>query len=374
LDLSLSESQQSLKDAARAFLEAECPMDLVRRVEEDGRGYSPEMWQKIAAQGWPGLAVPQPYGGRGGSFLDVCVVYEEMGRALTPGPFMDVVLSAYLVLELGSNAQKQALLPDLASGRQICTVALTEADATYEPEGIACRAESRGDDWLLNGTKLFVTNAQAADKLLVLARTGSSGEQGLSLFIVDRAAAGVSVTPLRTLANDGQCEVVLEDVTVPAAGLLGPRDGAWPAVRRHIARAAALTCVWSVGGAERVLEMTTEYAKTRVQFDRPIGTFQAISHKCADMAIDVDGMRFVAYHAAWSLSEALESGYETAVAKAWCSDAYQRVTASGHQVHGGIGFTKAHDMQMYYRRAKAADLAFGDADYHRERVAQALGL
>ena len=371
MDLSFTEPQQALKDAAREFLSRECPIELVRRLEDDEQSHLPELWQKIAALGWPGLSVPLQYGGRGGSFLDVCVVQEEMGRALTPGPLMDVTLSEYLILSLASDEQKERLLPRLASGNLIGTIAYTEGDASYEPASIGCLATPQGNDWVINGLKLFVTNAHVADVLLVAARTNAGV---LSVFLVDANAPGVQITRLRTLCNDGQCELVLKDVLVKGENHLGAGDDAWPALERHLERAAVLTSVSSVGGGERVLEMTTEYAQNRVQFGRPIGTFQAISHKCADMAIDVDGMRFVVYHAAWLLSEEMPTQFETAVAKAWAADAYQRLTSSGHQILGGIGFTKANDMQMYYRRSKAAELAFGDGDYHRERVAQALGL
>ncbi len=202
----------------------------------------------------------------------------------------------------------------------------------------------------------------------------SSGDEGLSVFAIEGTAPGVIVNRLPTMADDGQCEVILENVTVPAANVIGPVNGAATALQRHLERAAVLTCLAAVGGSDRVLELTTEYAKDRVQFGKPIGTFQAISHKCADMAIDLDGMRFVVYHAAWLLSEGQPAAFEVSAAKAWTADAYQRITASGHQVMGGIGFTKANDMQMYYRRSKAAAQTLGNADLHRELVARSLDL
>ena len=376
MDLSFSELQEMIKRTARGFFENECPNEVVRQAEQDERGYPPELWRKMAQQGWMNMTLPAQYGGSDASFLDLCVLYEEIGRAMAPGPFMDVVLSEYLLLELGSDAQKQQYLPQLGSGNQIMTVAYTEPSASYEPVAIRLTATQDGDSYVLNGTKLFVSNAHIADQLLVVARTREaiSKEEGLTVFMVDPKSAGLTTTLLQTIASDRQCEVIFNNVRVPASNMVGPLDGAWRGLRKHLDKAKVLTCVWSVGGSEYVLEMTVDYAKTRVQFGRPIGTFQAISHKCADMAIDTDGMRFVTYHAAWRLSEGLPADQEIAVAKAWTADAYRRVTALGHQVHGGVGFMMEFDMQMYFRRAKAAEVAFGDADHHRELVAQGMGL
>ncbi|MBI2887533.1 MAG: acyl-CoA/acyl-ACP dehydrogenase [Chloroflexi bacterium] len=376
MDLNLNEMQEMIKRTGREFFDKECPNIVVRQAEEDPRGYPPELWQKMAQQGWAGMILPSQYGGADASFLDLCVLYEEMGRAMAPGPFLDVALSEYLLLDLGSDAQKRQYLPQLGSGNLLMTVAYTEPSASYDPDAIHLTATRDGNEFILNGAKLFVTNAHVADQLLVVARTREAinKEDGLTVFLVDPRSPGLTSTLLSTIASDRQSELVFDNVRVPAGNAVGPVDGAWPGVRRYLDRAKVLTCVASVGGAEKVLEMTVDYAKSRVQFGRPIGTFQAISHKCSDMAIDLDGMRFVVYHAAWRVSEDLAADQEIAVAKAWTSDAYRRITALGHQVHGGVGFMMEFDMQMYFRRAKAAEVAFGDGDYHRELVAQGLGL
>ena len=376
MDLSFSEMQEMIKRTAREFFEHECPNEVVRQAEQNERGYPPELWQKMAQQGWMNMILPAQYGGSDASFLDLCVLYEEMGRAMVPGPFLDVALSEYLLLELGSDTQKQQYLPHLGSGNLIMTVAYTEPSASYEPGAIHLTATQDGDSYVLNGTKLFVSNAHIADQLLVVARTREAinKEEGLTVFLVDPKSAGLTNTLLQTIASDRQCELIFNKVRVPASNMVGPLDGAWQGLRKHLDKGKVLTCVWSVGGSEYVLEITVDYAKTRVQFGRPIGTFQAISHKCADIAIDTDGMRYVTYHAAWRLSEGLPADQEIAVAKAWTADAFRRVTALGHQVHGGVGFMMEFDMQMYFRRAKAAEVAFGDADHHRELVAQGMGL
>ena len=271
---------------------------------------------------------------------------------------------------------KKNVLPRVARGERILTLALTEPSATWEAKGVQLTAKAKGADYILDGTKLFVPDAHVADDVIVAARTGRSAkpENGVSLFLVSGKAPGITTTVLKTIASDKQCEVVFDGVAVPGRSLVGALNKGWPVVEKTLQRAAVAKCAEMVGGAQRVLEMTVDYAKQRVQFGRPIGSFQAIQHYCANMVTDVDGARFVTYEAAWRLQEGLPCAKEVSMAKAWTSEAYRRVTALGHQIHGGIGFTKEHDMQLYFRRAKAAELAYGDADFHRERVAQQMGL
>ncbi len=374
MDLGLDEAQQMLKNSARAFLEAECPDTYVREMERDRRGYTPELWQKMAEQGWLGLIVPEQYGGVGLSFLDLSILLEEMGRAMLPGPFFStVVMAGMAVLDAGSEEQKQEILPRIADGQLIVTLALTEPSARWDATGVETAAESNEEGYLIDGTKLFVPDAGAADYLVVAARTGGA-EEDVSLFLVPRESEGVSVTPLKTIAQDKQFEVSFAGVKAPSSALLGELNGGWLTVEKVLQWGAAGKCAEMVGGSQRVLDMTVEYAQQRVQFGRPIGSFQAIQHHCANMATDVEGSRYITYQAAWRLSEGLPSGMEVAAAKAWVSEAYRRVCALGHQCHGAIGFTKEHNMQLYSRRAKAAELAFGDADLHLEKVADSIGL
>ncbi|MCS7207687.1 MAG: acyl-CoA/acyl-ACP dehydrogenase [Dehalococcoidia bacterium] len=378
MDLGLSEAQQMLKNSAREFLEKECPHTYVRAMEEDEKGYTVDMWKKLAELGWLGLPFPEAYGGLGNSFLDLCVLLEEMGRALLPGPyFSTVVLFGLTVLDAGSEAQKRDILPKIASGDLIGTFAITEPSARWDAEGIReVQATRRGTDWVLTGTKLFVPYAHVSDTLLVAARTRSGADptQGITCFLVPTRTSGISQTLLKTIASDRQSEVTFQNVVVPGTAVLGQVDQGWPIVERAIRRAAAATCCWMVGGAQRVLEMTVDYAKQRIQFGRPIGSFQAVQHHCANMAVDVEGARYIAYQAAWAISEGQDARMEVAMAKAWCSDAYRRVCALAHQCHGAIGFTKEHNLQLYTRRAKAAELMYGDADFHRELVAQGMRL
>ena len=374
MELGLDEAQQMLRTTAREFLAAECPASYVREMEEDERGYTEELWGKMAEQGWMGLVVPEEFGGVGMSFFDLSLLLEEAGRAMLPGPlFSDVVLGGMTIADAGNEAVKREILPSLAEGRTIVTMALTEPNARLDAAGIETRAERRRDEFVINGAKLFVPNAHVSDYLIVVARTGNE-EENVTLFLVPRSAPGVSQELLRTIASDRQSEVVLRDVQAPPSAVLGDVGKGWETVRKVLSWGAVGKCAEMVGGAQAVLDMTVEYAKQRVQFGRPIGSFQAIQHYCADMATDVEGSRYLTHQAAWRLSSGLPAEREVAIAKAWVSDAYSRVCAVAHQCHGAIGFTKEHDMQLYSRRAKAAEVAFGDSDHHLETVATSIGL
>jgi alkylation response protein AidB-like acyl-CoA dehydrogenase len=378
MDLGLDEQQEMLKRTARDFLEKECPKSLVRAMEEDERGYSPELWKKMADLGWQGLVIPEEYDGLGQSFLDLSILLEEMGRALLPGPFFSTVVTGALpLMQFGTPEQKKTYLPRIASGELIMTFAQTEASATYEPQGIReTKAVKQGDKFVINGTKLFIHNAHVSDVLLVAARTreGQDPRDGITVFIVNAKDPGITYNQLKTIASDKQSEVTFKDVAVSQKDVLGQVDRGWEVVDHVMLWGAAAKCAEMLGGAQKVLDMTVDYAKQRVQFGRPIGSFQAVQHHCANMAVDVDGSRYITYEACWTLSEGLDARQLISMAKAWVSDAYRRVAATGHQVHGGIGFTKDHDMQLYFRRAKAGELAFGDAEFHREMVAQLIGM
>jgi alkylation response protein AidB-like acyl-CoA dehydrogenase len=377
MDLSLTEEQQLLQDSARDFLRQECPTTHVRAMEEDETGYSPALWQQIADLGWTGLMFPEQYGGSGYSFIELCVLMEEFGRALLPSPFHSTVLTFGLpILFGGSAAQQQRYLSAIATGKLLGTLALTEPSASFEPSGVSVRAESRNGTFIINGTKLFVLNAHTADELLVAVRTRDSGgpENGISLLLVPGKAAGVDITPLHTIAADRQCEVEFRNVSVGADALVGKLNDGWSLIKKTLDHATVAKCAEMVGIAQVAFDMAVDYAKNRVQFGRPIGSFQAIKHKCSDMIIDVDGSRFITYRAAWCLAGGLEATKEISMAKAWTSDACRRVCAQAHQIHGGIGFTKEYDLQLYFRRAKQGEVFYGDADLHREVVAQEIGL
>jgi alkylation response protein AidB-like acyl-CoA dehydrogenase len=377
MDLALSEEQEMLRTMARDFLTDKLPKTVVKEIEESELGYSPELWREMAGLGWMGLALPGGYGGGDMSFLDLAVMLEEIGRACLPGPyFSTVVLGGLAILDAGSEEQKQKYLPKIANGDEIFTLALTESSAGYDAASIAVKAVADKGSYVISGTKLFVPDAHVADYMLVVARTDekSKGEDGITIFIVDAKSPGISSTVLKTIANDKLCEVVFDQVTIPEENILGKLDGGWNVAQKIIQRAAVAKCCEMVGCIQQTLDMTVEYAKERKQYDRPIGSFQVIQHYCADMVIDVDGTRLSAYQAAWMMSEGLSCAQEVAIAKAWAGEACQRVLALAHQIHGAIGCTIDHDLQYYTRRAKAAEVTFGDASFYRELVAQEMGL
>lgn len=374
MDLGLNETQQMLRTSAREFLEAECPTSYVRDMEQDERGYTPQFWDRLAGLGWLGLVFPEEYGGSELSFVELAILLEEMGRVLLPGPYFSTVLMAGMTIaEAGSEDQKREYLSGIASGRLIMTLALTEPSGRWDAEGVQATAEPSGDGYALNGVKLYVPNASVSDHVIVAARTGQE-ESDVSLFVVPSNADGLTITALQTLASDKQSELALDNVYVPGSALLGELNGGWDIIEKVLAWGAVGKCAEMLGGAQRTLDMTVEYAKGRIQFGRSIGSFQAIQHHVADMAADVEGCRHITYQAAWSLAEGLRSEREVAMAKAWVSDAYHRVCMTAHQCHGAIGFTREHDLQLYSRRAKSGELMFGDAEFHMEKVASAVGL
>jgi len=374
MKLTLTEEQEMLRKTARDFLADKCSKKFVKQMEESETGYSKDLWQEMAELGWMGLAFPGKYGGGDMSFLDLAVLLEEMGRACLPGPFFStVVLGGLSILDIGSEEQKQEYLPKLIRGEKIFTLALTEPGYhNYDASSVTVEATRDDGSYIINGTKLFVPDAHIADYLLCVARTKS--RSGITIFLADAKNPGIKYTVLKTIGGDKLCEVVFDQMPVPKANILGRLNQGWNVVQKIIQRAAVGKCCEMVGNIQRVLEMTVDYAKERKQFDRPIGSFQVIQHYCADMATDVDSARFSTYQAAWMLSEGLPCTKEVAIAKAWVGEASQRVFALAHQIHGAIGATIEHDLHYYTRRAKAAELAFGDANFYREVVAREMGL
>jgi alkylation response protein AidB-like acyl-CoA dehydrogenase len=378
MDFGFSEEQEMLRSSARDFLAKEAPMTYVRKMMEDEVGFTGDLWKKMADLGWMGLILPEDYGGSGLDFVDLIVVLEEMGRVVLPGPFFStVVLGGVALLEGASDALKQALLPKLASGDLKVTLAQLEPSGRWDADGIQLAAKADGGGFVLSGTKLFVPDAHVADQMVVAARTpGSKGADGISLFLIDARAPGITTTQLKTMDQTRRLgEVVLKDVRVPADRVLGTVGGGWALLDRVIDRGKVGLCAEMCGGAQRVLEMSVDYAKVREQFGKPIGSFQAIQHKCANMLVEVESSKSVTYYAAWAVAnDVAEAPLAAAMAKAYCSDAYRHVSGEGIQIHGGIGFTWEHDMHIYFKRAKSSEVTFGDATWNRELVAQHINL
>lgn len=379
MDARFSDEQELLRESARDFLARECPMSLVREVSDDGKELPAELWSRLAELGWLGLALPAEHGGAGLGALELAIVLEETGRVLLPGPFFSAVaLGASAVALAGTPEQRARLLPPLAAGRRRATLALLDEGGSWEAAGVRAVARREGADGALrvDGAKRFVLDAQGADALVVPVRLeeSGSGDAELALAWIDARAEGVSIRCLDYVdATRRPCHVDLSDVRVAAEDVLGAPGTGGAALARILDRARVALCAETCGGAARVLELAVEYAKTREQFGRPIGSFQAIQHRCADMLSDVEAMRSATWYAAWAVASGAPDAHRAAcMAKAYCADAGPRVAGAGIQIFGGQGFTWEQDLHLYYKRAKAAELQLGDATWHRELVAREL--
>jgi alkylation response protein AidB-like acyl-CoA dehydrogenase len=378
MDFILTREQKSMQKAAREFLKAECTSDFVRAMEADDTGCTPEFWRKMTQLDWMALTVPEQYEGVGGSLIDLVLMLQEMGRACVPGPFFStVVLGITTIVECGSDSQRRELLPKLADGQLVMTLALAEVGTTrWNPNLITLDAAADSDGFIINGTKLFVADAHVADYIICVARTtgASTDPAGITLFLVDPKTPGIELKPLKTIGGDKQFEIGFKDVRIQAESILGQLNQGGSHLKRILQVAAVCKCAEMVGGAESVLEMSSAYAKERQQFGKPIGSFQAVQHHCANMLIDLEGSRYITYKAAWMLDNHLACDKEVAIAKAWVSDAYKKTAALGHQVQGGAAFMAEHDMTLFSRRAAAAAVTFGDAGHYREVIAGLIGL
>jgi alkylation response protein AidB-like acyl-CoA dehydrogenase len=371
MNFAFSEEQEELRKTVRSFLEQKSPETEVRRLMETDEGFDPAVWNQMGEQlGLQGLIIPEDFGGSGFSYVELGVVLEEMGRALLCAPyFSTVVLAGNTLLHAGDDAAKKDYLPGIASGETIATLAFTEPSGKWDEAGITMEATKEGDGWVLNGTKSFVLDGATAGLILVAARTG----KGVSLFAVDGDAPGLSRTSLSTM-DQTRKQAKLEFNGTPAR-LIGAEGEGWKTLSTVLDLAAVALAAEEVGGAQKVLEMSVEYAKVRIQFGRPIGSFQAIKHKCADMLLEVESAKSAAYYGMWCASEMNDELPSVAsLAKAYCSEAYFHSAAENIQIHGGIGFTWEHPAHLYFKRAKSSELLFGDPTYHRELLAQRIGI
>jgi len=378
MDVGFSEEQTALRDSARSFLASECPMSSVREQIADPAAFDEALWHGMAELGWLGLLIPESHGGSALGLVDVAILLEEMGRALCPAPFVSNAVVAASALLLGGSAAQQAhWLPLLASGERRVALAWLEEGASWRPDAIRLAAEPTGDGFRLSGRKQFVLDAPAADSLLVATRTapaGESGGDGLTLLLLDAGTPGIERRPLdyndRTRPRG---EIEFEAVEVARADAIGAPGAAWPILERCLDRARVAICAEQAGAAQRVLEMSVEYARNREQFGQPIGRFQALQHRCADMLIGAEGIRSAAYYAAWSLDHD-EPGAAThaRLAKAYAADAGLADAGQGIQIHGGLGFTWEQDLHLYYKRAQAAALEYGSPSELRALAADDL--
>jgi alkylation response protein AidB-like acyl-CoA dehydrogenase len=368
MDFDLSKPQKLLKASARDFLARECPPQRVRELMETDTAHDDKLWQAIADQGWMGLIVPEEHRGLALGLVELAVVAEEMGRACLPGAFLSTVFAAALIERAGSSDQRAKYLAPVAAGELKATVAFLEEAANWDVDGVKLEATRRNGSLSVTGRKLFVPDAGVADLLICVTRIGD----GLALLPVERNTDGLNVTPMPSMDGTRKLyEVVFDQVAVAEVDVLGADGDTLGALRGALETATTALCAEMVGGMQWVLDTTVEFAKTRQQFGRPIGAFQAVQHQCADMLLMTESARSAVYYAAWALTEdAPEASGAVSIAKAFCSDAYREVGNRGVQVHGGIGFTWEHDLHLYYRRSKASEVMFGDGSFHRERIAR----
>jgi alkylation response protein AidB-like acyl-CoA dehydrogenase len=379
MDFAFNEEQEELRSIAQSFLEDQSASEQVRQAMESELGYDPQLWKQIGGElGWTSVIIPEEYGGLGLSYVELVALLEVTGGALLCAPFFSsVCLGGNALLVGGTEEQKHEHLPGIAEGETRATLANTEANGRWDATGIAAIARKDGGDYLLEGKKTFVLDGHCADLLVVAARReGTSGEEGISLFVVPDDSPGIERRVLPTMDQTRrQAEIVFDGVRVPASALMGEEGRGWAPLKKTLDLAAVALSAEQVGGAQKCLDMSVEYAKERVQFGRPIGSFQAIKHKCADMMVEVESARSASYYAGCVAAEdSDELPVAASLAKAYCSDAYFHCAAASLQIHGGVGFTWEYDVHLYFKRAKSSETFLGDPSYHRELVAQRIGL
>ena len=374
MDILPTEEEQMLKNVAREFLEAEVSTALVREMELDGLGYPPALWKQMAELGWLGMSIPEQYGGQGLPITYLGLILQEAGRVMAPVPLHSTMVGALTIAAEGSDQQKQEILPAVSDGNMVLTWAVHERDARLIPEAMELEAKADGDGWVLHGTKMFVDNFVVADRCLVAARTSpaSAANQGISLFLVDPNGSGVNQTALVTLAKDKQSRVDFNDHRIESGALVGEVDQGWPLVEAMLDRGTALLCCQMVGAARKDAEMAIEYAKNRVAFGRPIGSFQSVQHMLADMLLHVDGGEMLTFEALWKMDEGLPASVEVSQAKAFCNEKCESVVRTSQVIHGGIGFMMEFDLHLWFRRVTSWSLRLGTTYDHRARIASAL--
>ena len=377
MNYEFTKDQEMIRQAAKDFLETECPKEKVRHLREDAKAYDPEIWKKMVELGWMGVVLPEKYGGTEGEFFDLVILLEEMGKNILPSPFVaTAAFSAMPILKFGTEEQKDEALSRIAAEGQIWTLAVNETEADYRATDVKLEAILSGDEYILNGTKLFVPYAAAAEKLLVVARTSRKANpaEGVTVFIVDRNSPGIEMELMPTAARDGRCEVRFHNVKVARANVLGGLDAGWEIMEDILTYAPVLKAAEMVGGAEAVLRITVKYASERVQFDKPIGSYQAVQHRLVNMLTEVEGLRHLVYEAAWKINAGEPSKFLSSMAKLKANNVYQQAGIDGVYLHGAIGFTEELDIGLYHIRSKAHEFDEGSSDLHQERIADELEL
>lgn len=370
MDLDFTEEHEMLREMVRGVCAEYAPLEVVRAVENDAKGYPDDLWKQLVELGLVGILIPEADGGQGQSLLEAAILYEELGRALAPTPhFVSAVLSAGALVAAGSDAQRKRWLPAIASGEAILTPAWLEPKRGHGPAGVALRAETDGDGFVLDGAKMHVTFASAVDRLVVLARTGDAPGD-IDLFLVDPRAEGVTLSQRENLGSETTYRVDFNGVRVADTERIGAAGSGWATWERVMLDGIVLLAAQAAGGAKAALDMTVEYAKTRQQFGKPIGAFQAIAHDLADAATSIEGGSTLVYEAAWSRSVGKDTALLAPLAKLFMCRAFRDVTATCQQVWGGVGFTIEYDIQLYFRRAKQLQMSWWNDRMLAEKVAE----
>ena len=378
MDIKLNADQVEIARQARRFCENETPIEYARKMFEDPKGYTDEIWGKMVEMGWTAMCIPEDYDGLGLELMDLAVVVEEMGRIVAPGPFFSsTVLAGEVLKAAGDSGRKSSYLSRMAAGEIKGALAMCEAEGGGDPEYINLTARPDGDGFILNGCKAPVPDAHTADFLICAARTAAGAEAtaGITLFLVDLPNDGLKVTPLPAMDGTRKpCAVEFDNLRLGADTILGNVNRGWDPLGKALQRAWVIMSAECVGGAQRAMEIATAYAKERVQFDQPIACFQSIKHMCAQMYVETESARSLLYWAAWAQdhADAKEAAVSASVSKSYCADAYRNAAAKAIQILGGTGMTWEHDIHLYIKRSKANELSLGDRNYHRERVVRLL--
>ncbi len=368
MDLSLTETQQLVKQTVEDFIEREAPISTLIELQQSERGFSEGIWRTAGDLGWLGMLVSEEYGGSNSELTDVAVLFEALGRGAVPGPFLSQAIAAELIGDLGSDEQKAAYLPKLATGEAIFAFAMGEPEYRWGPGGVQMRPRSDGSDLVLHGTKAFTYDAHAADYILTVVRTGDD-EDDLSLLIVDARDAGITARHLAGFTSS-EAEVSYSDVRVPAGAMLGELNGAMGAINRMLTRVTPLLCAYQVGGAQAVFDMSVQYSRDRVQFGRPIGRFQFVQNHIVQLVINLDSARWTTYEALWKIDTGQDAQAAVHLAKAVTSDGYRKAADYAHEVHAGTGVMREYGLTLYTRLSRSLFHALGEPRYHRKQLAQ----
>ena len=372
MNLDFTSEQDLLRKSVAEFLAKECPFEKVRDIEETEEGFDKKQWKKMADLGWMEVFYPEEYGGYGDPYMDLMIIMEEMGKKTFPSPFFSTVIQCGLtILEGGSEKQKKDLLSKIARGKLIMALAQYEEEASYKETGINMPALPDGDQYVLNGTKMFVMEANIADKMIVAARVADAG---VTLFLVDAKDPGITATKMPTIGMDNCCEVIFKDVKISKDDLLGEPGKGWEILEKMAPKAIIAKSAEMVGGCRAVIDMTAEYAKQRIQYGKPIGGFQAIQHYMANMLLGYDTTANYLYKVCWMAEEGMDITKEVHALKAQANEQFKFISERGIQIHGGVGTSREFDVALFYRRAKAYEYILGDSEYHYEKLAIELGM